>query len=120
MFIYLDQSDWAALHAGSAREAEAALRELGERGQATYIISGEHVLETRQLGRGGEDRFAFLRRFPGAALTGNVTDALLTQNASRLARHVQGHALATMHLDRAPPSSLHASARANESGGSSP
>ena len=99
MFIYLDQSDWAMLHAGRAQEAEAALREMGERGDATYVVSSEHMLETHKLGRGRGDRLAFLRRFPGVAFTGNVTDALLAADASRLAGHVEGHSPVPTQLE---------------------
>ena len=82
--VYLDQADWAYLHAGKAPDAEDVLRTLGASGAIDFLITVHHFEEGSGL-NDPASRVAFLRSFPGTAFTEWSAYDLVRYEAEKLA-----------------------------------
>ncbi len=102
--VDLDQADWAYMADGKAAAAKDKLAKLGASGQAIFLISHEHLVETAALAEGSRERFRFLRSFPAVLRLPDAGASL-----------IHGHAAASLlaYAGRCtPPQSLPLEARA--------
>lgn len=66
--VFLDTADWSYLEAGQDHKAGEKLRALGESGDATFVVTMDHLVEAVGLRTGLRHRLAFMRAFPGTVL----------------------------------------------------
>jgi len=66
--VYLDTADWSYLEEGRDPESERVLRDLGEVGDACFVVTFDHLVEISGLESGRGSRVAYLQNFPGTVL----------------------------------------------------